>query len=321
MTGILFLTRYGEHMVGAPSTFHGFEQEVAKLATCKWAGEGYPDYKEGETIDETVTRVMPDADWVIANKNTLLPAKENRKYRVGVMLSDLHAKFDHNLYTVVMFREYLKTLNYDAYFMKYMEVHNTRVSPHIFKESFNGKVHHLPWSIDPQRFTPKEKNVDAAFLGAVGGVYPLRVSMWEDMYHVCRGYKIVKSLSPPGKTFTRDVNVIGHEYVGDKYSDLLNNTRIMLFGSSKYRYPVQKYFESAASGCVMLADKPTTAKRLGLKDRVNFVDVNEYDWRDEAQYYLQDADECLRIGEAARLNAVTKHTHAVRAKEFMKMIK
>ena len=307
-------------MVGAPSSFHGFEQEVAKLADCKWAGEGYPEYKEGENIHETVTRVMPDADWVIANKNTLLPAKENRTYRVGVMLSDLHAKFDHNIFTAVMFREHLKTLNYDAFFMKYLEVHNTRVNPHLFKESFNGQIYHLPWSINPERFTPLEKTVDASFLGRVGGIYPLRVSMWEDMYYACRGYKIVRSLSPPGTTFDRDVNTIGHEYVGDKYSDLLNHTRIMLFGSSKYRYPVQKYFEASASGCVMLADNPSTAKRLGLKDRVNFVDVNEYDWRDEVQYYLQDKEACLRIGESARVNALEKHTHAVRAREFIEMI-
>jgi len=308
-------------MVGAPSTFHGFEQAVGKLADCKWAGEGYPDYKDGETIHETVERVMPDADWVIANKNTLLPAKERRSYRVGVCLSDLHAKFDHNIFTAVMFRDYLKTLNYDKYFMKYMEVHNTRVNPHLFTEAFRGKIEHLPWSIDTARFTPKEKTVDAAFLGAVGGVYPLRVSIWDDMYHVCRGYKIVKSLSPPGKTFSRDVHTVDHKYVGDKYSDLLNSTRIMLFGSSKYRYPVQKYFESAASGCLMLADKPATAKRLGLKNGVNFIDIHENSWRDEVQYYLENREECHRIAEAGYRNAVARHSHEVRAKEFLEMLR
>jgi hypothetical protein len=202
-----------------------------------------------------------------------------------------------------------------------MEVHNTRVSPHLFKEGFNGKIEHLPWSVNPQRFTPEEKTVDAAFLGRVGGIYPLRVSIWEDMYYACRGYKIVRSLSPPGKTFNRDVNTIDHKYVGDKYSDLLNHTRIMLFGSSKHRYPVQKYFESAASGCLMLADKPATAKILGLKDGVNFVNINEYDWRDEVQYYLQDREACHRIAEAGYRNFLEKHTHEVRAKEFMEMLR
>ena len=317
---VLFLTRYGEHVVGAPSTFHGFEQAVGKIVDCKWAGTGYVDHEEGENVDETVQRIMPDADWVIVDKNTLLPAKQLRNYRVGVFLSDLHGKYSHGLRTPKAFLDHLNTLNYDAFFLKYMEVHGTEFDPYLFKEGLNGDVYHLPWSVDCDRFQPKKKQVDVTFIGAVGKVYPLRQSMWSGVHSACKGYKVVRETSPRGRTFERDTRTLNHRYVGDAYSDLLNDSRIVLLGSSIYRYPVQKYFEASASGALILADSPSTAKYLEFVDGKTFFEVNVESWRDRLQHCLDNPSVVRAVSSYGLNTTVTHHSHKTRAKQFIEML-
>lgn len=321
MTTIIFLTRYGENLVGAPSTYHGFERAVGKLATCKWAGKGYPDYKEGESMGETVERVLPDADWVIDDKNRFQKLEQDRNYRVGVMISDLHGKHSHGVTSPVGFCDLINDCGYDAVWSKYDQIHGVQVSPDIFKERLSMPFHHLPWSVDTGKFSGGEKTVDASFIGAVGEPYPLRTDIYEGLYYAARGYKVVRETSPKGRTFERTFNSCPDDYVGDKYSDLLNKTRIMLFGCSKYRYPVQKYFEAMASGCLILSDEPSSAKKLGLYNRETYVDVNIGEWEHELKHYLNDGEECAKIADNARRHAHTHHSHMVRAAEFLETLK
>ena len=321
MTRILFLTRYGEHLVGAPSTYHGFEQAVGKQATCKWAGKGYPDYKEGESMGETVSRVMPDADWVIDDKNRFQKLEQGRNYSVAVMISDLHGKHSHGIGTPRGFCDLINDCGYDAVFSKYEKVHGTGFNADIFKERLRVPFHSLPWSVDTGKFTGGEKTVDVTFIGAIGKPYPLRTAMYDGVYYAARGYKVVRETSPKGRTFDRTFNSYPDSYVGTRYSDLLNQTRIMLFGCSKFRYPVQKYFESMASGCLILSDQPSSAKTLGLRDRETYVDVNINEWEYELNKYLEDVEACAKIADNARRYAHTHHSHLVRAAEFVEMLR
>lgn len=320
---ILFLTKKGDSYVGAPSTYHGFEQAVGKQAECKWAGEGWSLHKPGELMDDTVSRLYGDEppDWVIDNKNTFTPTPDRRDYRVGVFISDLHGKHSHGINTPLGFCQLINKCGYDAVFSKYMEIHGTSYDPKIFQRRIECAFHHLPWSVDTKRFKPKKKNIDATFIGAVSKSYPLRQAMWDDFYYTIRGYKGIRCESPKGKTFERDIETLTDEhYVGDKYAELLARTRILLFGSSKYRYPVQKYFEGAASGCLMLCDKPSTAKHLGLINCETFIEVNEGDWDEALVYILDNWAYYRKIVRASLKNTLMKHSHQVRASEFLEIL-
>jgi len=247
-------------------------------------------------------------------------AVKDRSYRVGVFLSDLQGKASHGISSPTLFMKYLNKQRYDAFFLKYLEIHGCGVNPHLFEEGLRGDVYFLPWSVDCEKHTWKRKKVDVTFIGNVGSTYPLRQEMWEDLYYVARGYKIVREMRPPGKTFDRKICESSSKYVGDDYCKLLNETRIMIFGCSKYRYPLQKYFESAASGCLILADEPSTAKRLGFVDNKTYVDVNVYDWRPVLQWCLENEDKTRGIVRSSLKNVLMNHSHEKRADEFLEMI-
>ena len=40
------------------------EKAISKIANCRWAGPKHPLHRINETLNETVRRVMPKADWV-----------------------------------------------------------------------------------------------------------------------------------------------------------------------------------------------------------------------------------------------------------------
>lgn len=320
----LFLTRKGEGYVGAPQTFHEFEQAVGRIATCKWAGENWPLYKHGEPIRETVKRVMPDADWVMVDRDNTWEPPQSRRFKIGIFLSDLHGKYNMGVGSPEGFVNLINNAGFDAVFMKYMEVHGCRnVNPRLFQRALNCHTHFLPWSVDTVSHRWGDKNVDIAFMGShQPRIYPLRSDMWNRLPSICGDHSMIRTLTPGGGTYGRRVAELKHRsYVGDRYVDALNRSKTLLFDSSIYRYPVQKYFEGSASGCILLCDEPSTAKELGFVDGETYVKVCVGDWTEKFLYCLEQYDDVRHIGEAARRNAVEKHTHKRRAEEFLRMLR
>lgn len=318
---ILFLTKLGEGLVGAPQTYHEFEQAVGKITECKWAGEGWGDYKQGESMDETVQRVMPDCDWVIAEKNNTWSLPEKRDYRVGVFLSDIHGKHNLGIGTPDGFFKLVDEAGFDAVFLKYLEIHARASDPHLFKK-LHTKVYHLPWSVDVNKHRWERKRVDVSFIGSHEyNIYPIRSEVWNELQWVSKGYGCVLSPSPRGKTYSRKVDDLKDKYyVGDRYIKLLNQTKIMIFDSSIYRYPVQKYFESMASACLVLSDEPSTAKELGFVDGETYIKISTGDWKQKLKECLTDYDSFKHVARNGLRNIVLNHCHEIRAKQFLEML-
>ena len=211
-------------------------------------------------------------------------------------------------------------LNYDAFFMKYLEIHGCGVNPHLFEEGLNGKVHHLPWSVNVKKHTWKHKTIDVAFMGAISKPYPLRKNIFENFHSATKGYNVKCYISPAGSTYDRHVSKYKDAYVGERYAELLNKTKIMIFGCSIYRYPVQKYFESTASGCLVLSNEPSTAKQLGFIDNETYVDINQFDWETVLGYCLENYDSLKRIVRGGLKNTLMNHTHEKRVNEWLEML-
>lgn len=322
---ILFLTRKGEGCVGAPQTFYEFEQAVGRIANCKWAGKDWSLHRPGEDMRGTVERVMPDADWVIVDRDDTWATPKNRWFKVGMFLSDLHGKHSMRIGSPEEFMRLINGAGFDAVFMKYLEIHGFReVNPLLFMKSLKGRIHFLPWSVDVSKHRWGEKTVDAAFMGShQPRVYPLRDAMWNGMPHVCGRHSFIRVSTPTtGGTYERKVDkLMEKHYVGDKYVDALNHSKILLFGSSIYRYPVQKYFEGSASGCLLLCDEPSNAKELGFVDGETYIKVNLHNWGDKLKYCLENYDEVKHVAENGMRNTVEKHSHEKRAQEFLGMLR
>lgn len=321
---ILFLRHKGAGYVGAPGTYHGFEQAVAKHADCQWAGKEWPLYRSNESTSMTVKRVMPDADWVI-DKDAGFMAPPDRTFRMGHFTSDLHGKSVCGVRTPQGLLALMNRSNYDALFLKYKYIYGENCAPDIFLTSMKVRPVFLPWSMDPEKCCPQEeKSFDVAFLGARGGVYPLRNDLWRGLPTICRkhGLKLLRKSSPAGSSFKRYIPKLmseGH-VVGRRYHATLGTTSILIFGGSKFRYPVQKYFEGMASGCLVMANEPGAADDLHFEDGYNFVDINISNWRDKLLYYSKHRDEAQQIAACGRETILKYHTHEIRAKQFLELL-
>ncbi len=320
---ILFLTRNGEGYVGAPNTQYEFEHTVAKYADCKWAGKGYPLYTPNETIDETVQRVMPDADWVIDKDNNLhVPKPQNRKYKVGVFLSDLHGKHYYDIETPTEFADLVNFAKYDAVFMRYLTVDGTNCDPNIILQRIRCSKHWVPWSINPEKFKPRRPyTYDVAFLGMVGKCYPLRQKIWDVLPQIAKKYRVLQRQAPIGSTYQRSWDILKDTHIiGEEYAETLGSTKVLLFGCSIYRYPLQKFFEGSASGCLIMSNSFRGVEKLGFVDGKTFVDVNEDTWRNKLLYYLENEDKRTQIADKGYKNAITYHNHDVRAQQFVRIL-
>lgn len=324
---ILFLRRKGKETLGAARHYHAFEQKVGEFADCKWAGRGWPLYQPRETVDETVQRVMPDVDWVLDRERDE-KSKTDRSYYVGAYLSDLHSRGSSGIRNdPEKYIEVVNQVGYDAIFLKYEEVHNFDLDPRIFMNKLDPRTFFLPWSIDTEKFKPKKsKRWDVGFLGAGrGGTYPFRAILREELLTFCekRGLRLLFKRKPRGLSAFTNQQLYEHPdyYFGPRYADALSKIRFFIFGCSIFRYPLVKYFEAMAAGCTVVANEPSSAKKLGFIDRENYVCITKDNWKEKLDYYLDNLGEAQKIASAGRKLMIDRHTHEIRAKQFLNMLK
>lgn len=319
---ILFLTERSDNNVGV-FNYHGFEVAIGELAECKWAGLGWPLHRAEEPIDATVKRVMPDAEWVMCPRETLVDVTRS-KFNTGIMITDLHGKHNWGLKSPDTFAEALGGAGYDVIFSRYQEVHGLGCDPQLFQWILGDRFKWLPWSMDEDyyfRFKGKPE-YDVLFSGSQHPrVYPLRHAMFRGLPNLCQRNDLRLFLRegvgvPVWKAKIDKLEKQGYP-VGSNYARLLGTSRTALFGNSQFRYPLQKNFEVRASGCLAVSDAPVGAEELGFEADVDYVNVSPESWKRELMYYLENWDEGMEVAEAGRQLFLEKHTHRVRAREFV----
>lgn len=314
---ILWLTRKGEAYVGAPSTRHGFEQAVSEITNSVFTGEEWPLHIPGERMEDTVKRVMPDVDWVIDRDNNLHVTKP-QDLNVAHFISDLHGKHHYHVRTPKGHIELLNKAGYKAVFLRYKEIHGTDSPVDVYRISLAARGYWLPWSFAPDRFYQRSPRYDVAFIGNTNDrVYPLRSDIRAELLHLNDKYHIFTAESPKGKTFERTIT---GNLAGDSYAKVLGRSRIFIFDCSKYRYPLQKFFEGLASGCLVMATKPMGAEALGLIDGLTYIEITKDDWKEKLHLYLENLDQGKKIADRGLRIAHKYHTHDVRAKQFVRYL-
>lgn len=85
-------------------------------------------------------------------------------------------------------------------------------------------------------------------------------------------------------------STLQHHYVGDKYPLLLSKYRASIAAHSLY--PVIKYLEIPASGCLtfMEVTDKNNASIFGFKDGKNTIFINEKNYKQKFQEFLDDPD-------------------------------
>ena len=317
---ILWLEKSGEHTFGVPHAHHEFRHTVAKYAECAYAGEGYPDHRPGERLQDTVKRVMPDADWVMDAENAWdSPKPKKHRYRIGEFVHDIHGNHKYGLDNPVSTANKLNEAEYDSVFLRAPLIYGTSYRPNAFIDTLKCDKHWVPYSVDIGKYMVKTKrSIDVSCIGATFACYPLRREIAKDLYYVARGHKVFVNCGERDAV-TRSEK--GEKMlVGKEYDDTLLRTRILIFDCSIYRYPLFKFFEGMAAGCMCMSDAPYMADKLGLTHRVSYAEITLLNWDEALQYYLDNPEDVERIAAQGRKIVKRQHNHDVRAKQLISIL-
>ena len=329
---ILFMTLKRDDLV-CLDYGHYFEQAVGKIANCRWAGRGWSN-NVSESLNSTVKRVMPNADWVIyydfeirrEGLNTRIPPHTKRRYKVATITADLHKDPADYLRT-------LKVEQWDAFLMLYTvlgaEIDRRKglgwkkTDANLFRRELNAPIFNLTPSIEPSIFNMfhSERDLDALFLGnATNYIYPLRNSIYNNLkaLGIKNKWTTLARWSPKGQSLKRkkaEYLEKGH-IVGSKYANRLSRAKCFLFGTSVFKYPLLKFFEATASGACVFSDLPLQWEKFHLDPRKNMVNINVDNWQEKLKYYLDNQGERKKVALAGYKMTMKHHTNDVRALEL-----
>ena len=289
-----------------------FYDELSKQVDVIFVGKGY----EIENVED----ITDSFDWCI---NCKYPNAKSVRIR-----TDNHRDSKHNTPHGIV-----KTLNKDKWDLVLNRCLNFTypgIEPSFYLDNLNMPCKSLMWSLDEDIFSYNEENKknDIVFAGASSSSYPIRAQISKEIHKFSKtnNYKLFTG-KRPGHV-KKDLNYL-LKYkdnkktvkVGIEYVKLLQNSKLMLTCGSKYNIPVRKYFESIATGCLLLADKTHNWDEVGLVDGESFVEINENNWKEKTKYYLENDKERIRIIRNARKVFEERHTNKIRVNQLISILK
>lgn len=307
------------------------EDELSKLVDeMMFAGPGYPLYKEGETIDESVKRVMPDADWVLDwNPWFLKHLNPSRTYKVACFLPDIH--WNYKIGGPDKIVGLMNQSGYDAAIslIRHLAMAGGypnlfAIEPDYYEKHLKMPMHHQPACINPSLFRDLHLNrdIDAGMLGCASlPFYPMRTEMWSNLptFAIRNTLKILLN-GPPEHT------ALWHKHiptlystgaiVGERYVETLNKIKCFLFDTSVFRYTVYKFPEAQACGALCMSDAPLDMEAMHLIPEENFIPITIDNWRDRLLEVLKDESLRERVAKAGYESTMKYNTAEVRAKSL-----
>jgi len=304
------------------------ELEFGEITECKWAGQGHPLFREGENMSQTVSRVMPDADWVITCGRPPEIVKGKRSYKVALVVGDLHGNSVLGV-NMMGFINHINNAGLDAVLLMYTQIAKPKgpppkgFTPRIFLERLTMPIFHMPPSINPELFKPidKQKEHDVAFLASHWpSVYPFRHRIWNGLRPLAEehGWKIIMRARPQGDSLKRNIDqyIENGFIVGPKYAETLALTKVFIFGLGQFKYPTTKFAEGMASRTCIMTDPCLTAEELHFIPDWNFVNITPKNWKEKLVYYVKNDGEREEITQNGYNTFLKYHTNEVRAKQL-----
>ena len=295
---------------------HYLEQSIAKIAECKWAGHGHKLHKHGENLNQTIHRVMPEADWVILNWSLMEPLKNDiifpkkRAYKIAMITSDIH--YDTPQQIVKMWN----AGKWDAFLMIRSK---TGHKPEYFINNLNAPIFLLGHTINPDYFKPLDqpKKYDVSLLGSSSSFYILRQEILKDLSNLAKknNWKLLLRGRPLNRSISHNLKAGG--IVGYKYAEALALSKTLIFGAIRTGGHVKKYFEGMASRTCVLANTPVMAEELHFRPGWNFVEINKDNWKEKLKYYLKHDEERETIAQRGYETILKYHTNDIRARQII----
>lgn len=222
---------------------------------------------------------------------------------VAIGLHDLHFGFDFRKRLLQLEEvRYIFTYYRDAFLSWYPE--------------FSDKMRWLPHHANTDIYKDYEQTKDIGILltGAIyDQIYPLRKRMLmrlsghpDFVHHQHPGYRQIKQKE----------NLL----VGESYAREINRAKICLTCNSIYSYPLMKYFEIPACGSLLMAPASPELLDLGFVPGVHFVSIDEHNFEEKINYYLNNDQERAEIIANGKKLIAEKHSTKQRVKDFLQTI-
>lgn len=176
----------------------------------------------------------------------------------------------------------------------------------------------LPTALEHRVYIDKnyeDRPWDCCFVGSTGAnYYPLRVKIINKLKNNPKIKFYWKHLE------TQEVTPEWWNFELTSYVELLNKTKITPFSNGIYNYPVQRWHEAMACGCLIIAEKPLDAEALHFKEYENYVPIDPNNFEEQILYYLRDENERKRIIRNAKETLLKHNTIETRVKELLSQL-
>lgn len=199
--------------------------------------------------------------------------------------------------------------------------------PHVFTivrdpflETYPEFKHKMEWfphfiNTEVNKDYGLRKDIDLLMMGAVNDVYPLRKKI---LKYYSGDQRFVYHAHPGYREFTG--NEVNQQFIGHRYAMEINRSKVFFTCPSVLHYPVIKYFEALASKTLLLAPSFKELEDLGFIPGYHFVSIDETDFQDKAEYYLENEKEREKIVEQGYQFICAKHSVKVRAEQLVKIM-
>lgn len=326
---------------------------------CRLVGVNYPDYIPNMDIEEISKYYFGNMpEWIfgsgILNKNNeILKLKQKYKnikyidwnYDMHVDPQSWYNLINDGPSDIYLMRYYYAT----GYFSNLEDLSKINMCQSIddwpekckyIKVDKDFHINHIkkPWfffplSVDEYDFRPlnsyEKKEYDVSILGAITKYYPIRYDVYNKLPKeaIKNNWKIFCSSNPPNDLYFNINKILCSQElrkkykVGPDFSKLIRESKIFIFDCSVNKTPIGKFFEAMMSGTCILSNEPFHSEEIGLIDNKTFIKIDENNWLDKIKYYLNNEKEREEIAQNARKMALSKHTHYIRATQFISIIK
>jgi hypothetical protein len=293
---ILFITKDFTNNIERNTVY--FSEELSKYSDLTlW-------YEPGN-IQEILDKLNLQPDFILINdmKHTRSPqitGLSSLKIPFGIIMHDLHYKTEERKrYIVDNNVKIIFSIYRDAFYKDYFE--------------FRKYMYWIPHFVNTDIFKDYglRKRFDILMMGMISKVYPLRKTM---RLHF-KGRKGFVYRPHPGYT-----NTGKDSYFGKSYAKEINRAKIFITDDSIYHYPLIKYYEVLASKTLLLAPASKELKDLGFIPGVHFVDINEDNFAQKAEYYLAHEEERLKIVEEGYRMVRSRHSTTHRVFQFLQIL-
>jgi Glycosyl transferases group 1 len=293
---LLFITRDRSQQLERSSFY--LEKELAKLTNLiRWEHDG--------NIQGIVNQLPIKPDFILLNDykpeyRPFIRGLKDLSIPHGILMHDLHYKLSKRNFLIHQENPALIFCHYRDAFRKWLPEHTSRLV---------WFPHHVPSEIFHSYHVPKD--IPLLLIGATfPHIYPLRHKISKHFY---RDARFVQR-SHPG------YGVVKKGLTGESYAQEISRASIFLTCDSIHHFPLLKYFEVLACGTLLAAPSSQELTDLGFIDGKTFVAINETNFKEKVEYYLQNEALRNQIVKNGLALIQQRHTTEIRAREMIHVI-